>query len=122
MWSAVTSLVAYHLSGCKPRALPESPPQRCAETAVKALYDSLTDAQKREICFDWDYRDRRGLLRSFVANHWQVTRPAIRSDFFTLQQQIIIHDIFRGIINPDWYARFLKQLHDDTAGHPWGTN
>src|SRR5262249_35491869 len=40
--------------------------------------------------------------------------------FYTKEQQIIIHDIFRGIINPEWYARFLKQLRDDTGGKPWG--
>ena len=32
----------------------------------------------------------------------------------------IIHDIFKGIINPEWYDRFLKQLKDDTGGKEWG--
>jgi len=92
-----------------------------AETAVKALYDTLTDEQKKVVCFDWDYVDPdRGLLRTRVSNNWQVTKPHIRSNFYTKQQQIIIHDIFRGILNPEWYARFLKQLRDDTGGKPWG--
>src|SRR5205807_7096532 len=26
-----------------------------AETAVKALFDTLSDKQKKAICFDWDY-------------------------------------------------------------------
>ena len=40
------------------------------ETAVKGLYESLTDAQRKEICFDWDHKDAsRGLLRTFVSNN-----------------------------------------------------
>jgi hypothetical protein len=92
-----------------------------AETAVKALYDTLTDEQKKVVCFDWDYVDTgRGLLRTRVSNNWQITKPHIRGNFYTKEQQILIHDIFRGIVNPEWYARFLKQLRDDTGGKPWG--
>jgi hypothetical protein len=98
-------------------------PRRPAETAVTELFFSLTPAQKAEICFEWDYiHPKLGHLRTFVANHWQVTRPAIRSDFYTKRQQWLIHDIFKGLLNPDWYFRFQRQLRDDTRGHPWGTN
>jgi len=93
-----------------------------AETAVKALYDTLNDEQKKVVCFDWDYVDPdRGLLRTRVSNNWQITKPHILSNFYTKQQQTIIHDIFRGITNPEWYARFLKQLREDTGGKPWGS-
>jgi hypothetical protein len=92
-----------------------------AETAVKVLFDSLTDSQRKLICFDWDYQDpKRGLLRTHVSNNWQITKPHIRSPFYTREQQTIVHDIFKSIINPEWYARFLKQLRDDTGGRPWG--
>src|SRR4051794_32786960 len=37
----------------RPRA---APAPSTTEAAVKALYDSLTDGQKKEVCFDWDYR------------------------------------------------------------------
>jgi hypothetical protein len=92
-----------------------------AETGVKALYDSLTDEQRKAICFDWDYQHpERGLLRTHVSNNWQITKPHVRSDYYTKKQQDIIHDIWKGIINPDWYARFVKQLKDDTRNQPWG--
>jgi hypothetical protein len=92
-----------------------------AETAVKALYDTLTEEQKKKICFDLDHQDpENGLLRTHVSNNWQITEPHIRSKFYTKEQQTIIHDIFRGITNPEWYPRFLKQLRDDTGGKPWG--
>ncbi len=104
-----------------PRVKAAPSPRSAAETAVKGLYDTLTDEQKKVICFDWDYQDRRrGLLRTFVSNNWQITPKHIKSDFYTKKQQDIIHDIFKGIINPEWYKKFLKQLSDDTGGQPWG--
>lgn len=94
-----------------------------AETAVKALFDTLTDEQKKKVCFDWDYVDpKRGLLRTHVSNNWKVTPHNIRSDFYTKKQQDLIHDIFKGVINPEWYPKFMKQLKDDTNGHEWGTD
>jgi hypothetical protein len=93
-----------------------------AETAVKALYDSLTEKQRKEICFDWNHTEKqRGLLRTHVSNNWQITKHHIRSDYYTLKQQDIIHDVFKGLINPDWYGKFLRQLKDDTGGKLWGT-
>jgi hypothetical protein len=90
---------------------------------VEALYRSLSPPQRGEILFERDHVDReRGLLRAFIANHWQVTRPCIRSEFFTNAQQHLIHDIFTSLVDPAWYPRFLKQLKDDTKGHEWGAN
>jgi hypothetical protein len=103
------------------RAHAAATPKSAAETAVKVLFDSLNEAQKKQICFDWNYQDpKRGLLRTHVSNNWQITKPQILSDFYTREQQTIVHDIFRAIINPEWYARFLKQLRDDTGGKQWG--
>lgn len=100
-----------------------APPTFTAETAAQALYASLTYEQRKEICFDWNHaRPGVGLLRTFIANHWQITRPCIRSNFFTTQQQLLIHDIFKSLVAPEWYPRFLRQLRDDTKGHPWGAN
>jgi hypothetical protein len=96
-------------------------PKSAAETAVKGLFDTLTEEQRQVICFAWDHQDKaRGLLRTHVSNNWQITKPHIRSSFYTRKQQLIIHDVFKGIINPEWYARFLKQLRDDTGGKEWG--
>jgi len=106
-----------------PRVKAAPSPKSAAETAVKGLYDSLTDEQKKVMCFDWDYKHKRyGLLRTFVSNNWQITPKHIKSDFYTKKQQQIIHDIFKGIINPEWYKKFLKQLSDDTGGKPWGAD
>lgn len=93
------------------------------ESLASSLYRSLSQSQRREVCFEWDHRDpQRGLLRTFISNHWQITRPCIRSDFYTHAQQCLIHEAFRDLFDPEWYPRFIKQLKDDTNGHPWGAD
>lgn len=117
---------AVPLLGNKLLATPSPTPKSAAETAVKGLYDSLTEEQRKVICFAWDYVEEgakgRGLLRTHVSNNWNITKPRIKSDFFTAKQQDIIHDAFKGLVNPDWYNKFLKQLKDDTGGKPWGAD
>jgi hypothetical protein len=106
-----------------PRVQAAATPTSAAETAVKALYQALTDEQRKEICFAWDYQEKqRGLLRTFVSNNWQITKHHIVSDFYTPKQRDLIHDIFRGVINPEWYTKFRKQLKDDNGGADWGHN
>jgi hypothetical protein len=91
------------------------------ENAVKRLFDSFSENQKRAVCFDWDYVDsQRGLLRTRVAANWRITEPRIKSGFFTPEQQHLIREIYEGIIRPDWHVRFDKQLADDDGG--FGTN
>ena len=94
-----------------------------AETAVKALFDTLTPEQKKEICFAWDYVDKdRGLLRTRVANNWQITKPTITGgNFYTKKQQGIIRDISNGLFDPEWHDRLVKQMKDDSGGKPWGS-
>jgi hypothetical protein len=95
-----------------------------AETAVKALYETLTPEQKKAVCFPWDYQDtknKRGLLRTHVSNNWHIVPQTINSDFFNKRQQHLIHDVYTGLLNPEWVARFDKQTRDDNNGKPWGT-
>jgi hypothetical protein len=107
--------------GAAARVVAAPTPKSAPETAVKALYDTLTDAQKKEVCFPWDYKDTRGLLRTHVSNNWQITKPHVHGDFYTQQQQGIIYDIFKGLLNgPEWEKQVKKQLKDDTNGAPWG--
>jgi hypothetical protein len=118
---AATSVSAANLQAAQqPAAVP--PRQRASETAVKALFDSLTDEQRKQMCFDWNHVDPdRGLLRSYVSNNWRITSQSLRSKFYTGEQKLLIHDIFKGLIQPDWYGRFLKQARDDNNGLPWGS-
>jgi hypothetical protein len=96
-------------------------PQSAAETTVKAFYDTLTGEQRKVICFDWDHTDpKRGLLRTHISNFWAITKPFVASDFYTKEQQRLVLDVFKGLFNPDWHQRLLKQLKDDHGGKPFG--
>lgn len=89
-----------------------------SESLVKKLFDSLTPAQKEEICFDWNHEDDRGLLRMHVSNNWQITGDhKIASDFYTADQKDIIEALFWGLYSPDWKERIKKQLKDDADGY-----
>lgn len=88
------------------------------ESNVKLLYESLTPEQRQKVCFAWDYVDpQRGLLRTRVANNWQVTDEIINSDFYTDDQRDLIRAIYQGILEPDWHAKIDKQLADDGGGY-----
>jgi hypothetical protein len=121
--AAGAAAVALPLGGAA-RVVAAPTPKSPAETAVKALYETLTAGQKEKICFAWDYVDKtakgRGLLRTHVSNNWQITDPHIKSDFYTKDQQALIYEVFKGVLNPDWEKRILKQLKDDTDGAEWG--
>ena len=91
--------------------------EKPAETIVTQLYESMTAEQKRAVCFDWDHQDKeRGLLRTYISNNWRITQPAIQSDFYNADQQVMIRQIFEGIVNPEWIGRFDKQFSDDMGG------
>ena len=98
-------------------AAPQTAQPQAAESIVKLLYESMNDKQKKEVCFDWDYTEqKRGLLRTRIQNNWKITKPNIKSDFYTKDQQQMIRDIFEGITNPDWLDRWDQQLKDDVGG------
>jgi hypothetical protein len=91
--------------------------KQAPESLVTALYKSLSDAQRKEICFAWDHTEpQRGLLRTRVANNWHITKPVINTKFYTDDQRDMIRAIFEGIIQPEWHAKIDKQLDDDAGG------
>lgn len=85
-------------------------PTSTAETAVKALYESLTDSQKSAVCFGFDHE-----LRTRISANWAITEPTI-ADFFSKDQQALIDQIFKNVTSEDGYQRFLKQMDDDAGG------
>jgi hypothetical protein len=99
------------------RLLADEPSARSAETLAQALHGTLTPAQRAEVCFPWDYvHPKFGLLRSRIGNNWNATKPELVSDFFTAEQKQLVRSIFEQLIQPDWHARFDKQLEDDAGG------
>ena len=116
-----SSAAAVAAASALPGRLPgDEKPKPSSESLVKKLYQSLTPAQKEEICFPWDYTDDRGLLRTRVSNNWSitdVTKLNIGGSFFSQDQQELIREIFLGLYNPDWHERIFKQLRDDADGY-----
>jgi hypothetical protein len=88
------------------------------ESLVKVLYEMLKPEQRSKVCYDWDHQDpKRGLLRTFVANNWNINDQQISSDFYTDDQKAVIRSIFEGIIQPEWHKRIYQQLDDDAGGY-----
>lgn len=92
-------------------------PTSSDESVVGQLYATLSDEQQQDVCFDWDHIDpKRGLLRTRVANNWNITNREINGDFYSDQQRDLIRQVFESIIHPDWHDRYDQQLEDDAGG------
>lgn len=117
--SAVTAgLVTAKVASSSP-LFANTPKIEKPESLVKTLYDSLSATQRSAVCFDWDHTTKdRGLLRTRVANNWNITKPTLLSDFYTSDQRDLVKAIFEGMIDPSWHDRFYKQFKDDMGG--WG--
>ena len=88
------------------------------ESLVKQLYDVLSEEQRKQVCYAWDHVDKeRGLLRTFVANNWNINDKEILGDFYTDDQRDLSRGIYEGVLNPDWIKKVDKQLEDDAGGY-----
>jgi len=114
--TAATTAVAASVA---PRLLAAEAPESKPENVVPQLFHSLTSEQKSKICFPWDHKDDRGLLRTHVSNNWNITDKSLNigGEFFTKNQQEMIEAIFYGLYNPEWHERIRRQLQDDAGGY-----
>jgi hypothetical protein len=75
---------------------------------VKALYENLNADQKKVICFDWDHKEKaRGLLRTYISNNWRITKPGIKTDFFSSAQPVSVASISRWNSMFAWRCRYM---------------
>lgn len=95
----------------------ETPAKPAPDTLVKKLYDSLNETQRKDVAYDWDFKDNRGLLRTHVSNNWHINGKVINTDYFTKDQKDIIRAIYEGIYNPEWVSKIDAQLKDDAGGY-----
>lgn len=84
-------------------------PKAPAETAVSRFYATLTDAQKKEICFPFDHPKRKQ-----INNNWAIVPQKI--DDLKPEQQQLCKEIFKGLTSEDGYDRFLRQMEEDYGG------
>jgi hypothetical protein len=93
-----------------PGAFAAPSPASTAETAVGRFYASLTDDQKKAICFSFD-----NPLRQKINANWHITKLTVGKDF-NADQKRLIDEIVRNITSPDGYDRFQKQMDYDDGG------
>ncbi|MCH2203429.1 MAG: DUF3500 domain-containing protein [Fuerstiella sp.] len=106
---AAVTACSLPLLGQSAVAAPSS--KSAAESAVKRLYDSLSNQQSSAICFPFEHQ-----LRKKVSANWGVTDPEIGSDFYTDEQRELISRIVSSVTSEDGHERLLKQMDDDNGG------
>jgi hypothetical protein len=115
--AAATALITQNVLEATARSAVAADAVSPATSAVKALYDSLTDPQKKVMCFDWDKKGYGDLpLRLHVTNNWAVSSMKIGA--LTKDQQNLVKEIFNSVLNPGWPEKLAQQAKDDT-GQPW---
>ena len=83
---------------------------KSSETVVAHLYETLSAEQKRKVVFPFD-----DPLRSKVDANWHIT-PMKIGEFFNPDQQAMIHEIFRGLHNPEFVDKVLYHVREDGGG------
>lgn len=103
-------------------ALPLGPRTNAADApsasskAIADFYASLSEAQRKVMCFAWDHKGQTGLpLRLHVTNNWAVSHAAVAS--FSKEQQALIEEIFRSVLASGWTEKLHQQAKDDTGQH-----
>lgn len=82
-----------------------------AETVIGELYGSLTEGQRKTICFAIN-----DPVRVRVNPNWHVTKPLIGSDFYSDKQQAMIDEIVRKVTSEEGHKKLMQQLDEDDGG------
>ena len=94
-----------------PGAFAAPSPTSAAETAVGRFYNSLSDAQKKTICFGFD-----DPLRQRINANWHITKPTVGNNFYSKEQRQLVDEIVKNITSKEGYVRLKKQMDDDAGG------
>ena len=94
-----------------PGAYAAPSPTSAAETAVGQFYASLSEEQKKAICFPFN-----DPLRQRINANWHITKPTVGNGFYTADQRKQIDEIVRNVTSPDGYERLKKQMEFDSGG------
>lgn len=82
-----------------------------AETAVKHLYESLSESQSSVVCLPFDHA-----LRRKISANWRITDARISSDFLTNEQVALVEKVLRGITSEEGYEKLQRQMKADAGG------
>ena len=81
-----------------------------SETLVASFYKTLTEEQKKAICFPFDHE-----LRSEVDNNWHITEARVGKNF-SADQQEMVKQIFLGLHSEEYAEQVVKQVDHDSGG------
>jgi len=87
-----------------------------SETLVGTLHQSLSEAQRKVICFPFDHP-----LRSKVDNNWHITEKSI-AQLFNADQQAMIREIFLSLHSPEYAETVYKQVEHDSGKEGFGAS
>ncbi|MBC7964952.1 MAG: DUF3500 domain-containing protein [Fuerstia sp.] len=82
-----------------------------SETAVSEFFKSLTDVQKKTLCFPFEHE-----LRHRISANWHVTEPTLGQTFYTSPQREMISRILKGLCSEEGHERMTRQMDDDAGG------
>lgn len=84
------------------------------ETLVKTLFDSLTETQKKALCFSFDDG-----LRTKISNNWHITEQRIGS-FLNADQNAMVLEIFRKAHSEEYADKVIGQVAHDSGKAGFG--
>jgi hypothetical protein len=93
-------------------------PQSASETLAAQFYKSLTEAQRKAVCFAFD-----DPLRQKVDNNWHITKPTL-ANFFSRDQQALAKELFLKLHSAEYADTVYRQVEHDSgkAGFNGGTS
>lgn len=85
-----------------------------SETLAATLHRSLTEEQRKVVCFPFDHP-----LRSKVDNNWQITPKSV-AEFFQPDQQQMVREIFMSLHSPEYAQTVYNQVVHDSGQEGFG--
>lgn len=99
-----------------PELLAKDKPLPKSEALVVDLYGTLTEAQRKEMCFPFGHE-----LQSKVDNNWHITKPTL-TNFFTKDQQEMVKQIFLGLHSEEYAQTVIGQVAHDSGKAGFGAS
>lgn len=108
---AASSLAALPLRSISAGLFASKSSSGVAETAVTEFFKTLTDDQKKVLCFPFEHD-----LRHRISANWHVTEPTLGQSFYTSPQREMIGRIVKGLCSEEGYERVTRQMDEDAGG------
>ena len=102
------------LGGARRALADQAPAAATSETLAQQLYGSLSEGQKKLICFPFDHP-----LRSKVDNNWHIVNSPI-GQLFNPDQRDLIKQIFLDMHSEEYARKVLGQVQHDNEDEKGG--